>query len=411
MQVVNTRCCGLDVHQKTVVACVLLTQTSGQVAREVRVFGTMTVDLLALNEWLNGLGVRQVAMESTGVLWRPVYNLLEADHEVILVNAQHMKAVPGRKTDIKDAEWLADLLRHGLLKASFIPPEPVRELRELTRYHATLVAERTQAVNRLHKLLEGANLKLGAVASDVLGKSGRDMLEAILAGEGDPQTLAELARGRLRAKLPVLRQALDGRVQAFHRVVLRHLLDQIDFLERQLAQLVVEIEERLAPVAEAVALLETIPCVGHTAATTIVAELGDDMSHFASAKHLASWAGVCPGNKQSAGKRLGGKTTNGNTWLRAILGEVAWSIAHTSNTYLAAQYHRLARRRGRQKAIVAVCHTLVIIIYHMLRDRAPYHDLGADYFEQLDTSRLQRHYVQRLQTLGFTVTLTPAGAA
>ena len=289
----------------------------------------------------------------------------------------------------------------------------MRELRELTRYHATLVAERTQAVNRLHKLLEGANLKLGAVASDVLGKSGRDMLEAILAGEGDPQTLAERARGRLRAKLPLLRQALDGRVQAFQRVVLRHLLDQMDFLERQLAHLVVEIEERLAPVAEAVAvaLLETIPCVGHTAATTSVAELGDDMSRFASAKHLASWAGVCPGNKQSAGKRLGGKTTNGNTWLRAILGEVAWSIAHTSNTYLAAQYHRLARRRGRQKAIVAVCHTLVIIIYHLLRDRAPYHDLGADYFERLDTSRLQRHDVQRLQTLGFTVTLTPAGAA
>jgi len=337
MQVVNTRCCGLDVHQKTVVACVLLTPASGQVAREVRVFGTMSVDLLALNEWLNGLGVRQVAMESTGVLWRPVYNLLEADHDVILVNAQHMKAVPGRKTASKDAEWLADLLRHGLLKASFIPPEPVRELRELTRYQATLVAERTQAVNRLHKLLEGANLKLGAVASDVLGKRGREMLEAILAGEGDPQTLAELARGRLRAKLPLLRQALDGRVQAFQRVVLRHLLDQIDFLERQLAQLVVEIEERLAPVAEAVALLETIPCVGHTAATTLVAELGDDMSRFASAKHLASWAGVCPGNKQSAGKRLGGKTTNGNTWLRAILGEVAWSIAPTSNTYLAAQ--------------------------------------------------------------------------
>jgi transposase len=411
MQVVFTRCCGLDVHQKTVVACVLLTQASGQVTHEVRVFGTMTVDLLTLNEWLNGLGVRQVAMESTGVLWRPVYNLLEADHDVILVNAQHMKAVPGRKTDIKDAEWLADLLRHGLLKASFIPPEPVRELRELTRYHATLVAERTQAVNRLHKLLEGANIKLGAVASDVLGKSGRDMLEAILAGEGDPQTLAELARGRLRAELPLLRQALDGRVQAFHRVVLRHLLEQVDFLELHLAQLAVEIEERLTPVAEAVTLLETIPCVGHTAATAIVAEIGADMSRFASAKHLASWAGVCPGNKQSAGKRLGGQTTNGNTWLRAILGEVAWSIAHTTNTYLAAQYHRLARRRGRQKAIVAVCHTLLVIMYHRLCDHCPYHELGAEYFERLDTSRLQRQYVQRLQALGFTVTLTPAGAA
>jgi transposase len=291
-----------------------------------------------------------------------------------------MKAVPGRKTDVKDAEWIADLLRHGLLRARVIPPQPVRDLRELTRSHATLVAERTQAVNRLHKLVEGANLKLGAVAADVLGavaadvlgavaadvlgKSGRDMLEAILAGEGDPQTLAELARGRLRAKLPLLRHAVDGRIQPMQRLVLRHLLDHIDFLAAQLAQLAqlaVEIEERLAPFAEAVALLETIPGVGHTAATTIVAELGDDMSRFPSAKHLASWAGVCPGNKQSAGKRLGGKTTKGDTWLRAILGEVVWSIAHTSKTYLAAQYHRLARRRGRQKAVVAVCHTLVVI--------------------------------------------------
>jgi transposase len=407
MQVVYARCCGLDVHQKTVVACVVLTHANGQVRREVRVFGTMTVDLLALNAWLTGLGVRHVAMESTGVLWRPVYNLLEADHDVILVNAQHMKAVPGRKTDVKDAEWIADLLRHGLLRASFIPPQPVRDLRELTRYHATLVTERTQAVNRLHKLLEGANLKLGAVASDVLGKSGRDMLEAILAGEGDPSTLAELARGRLRAKLPLLRQALDGRIQPVQRLVLRHLLDQIDFLEGQVAQVTVEIEEQLAPMAEAVALLETIPCVGHTAATTIVAELGTDMDRFPSAKHLASWAGLCPGNKQSAGKRLGGKTTNGNTWLRAILGEVTWSIAHTSNTYLAAQYHRLARRRGRRKAIVAVGHTLIVIIYHLLRNHTPYQDLGADYFERLDTSRLQRHYVQRLQSLGFAVSLSP----
>jgi transposase len=411
MQVVNARCCGLDVHQRSVVACALLSGPEGSIRREVRTFGAMTADLLALNDWLNGLGVEQVAMESTGVYWRPVYNLLEADHEIILVNAQHIKAVPGRKTDVKDAEWLADLLRHGLLRASFIPPQPVRELRELTRYRQDLLRERTQEVNRLHKVLEGANIKLGAVATDILGKSGRDMLDAVLTGVGDATTLAALARGRLRAKLPLLRQALDGRVHAQHRVLIRHALAHIDFLEQQLAQLSAEIEAAAEQLSEAVALLETIPCVGHTTATAIVAEIGVDMTRFPSARHLASWAGVCPGNRQSAGKRLGGKTTHGNTWLRAILGEVAWSIAHTSNTYLAAHYHRLARRCGKRKAIVAVSHTLLIVIYHLLRDQQPYHDLGADYFDRLDTQRIQRHHVHRLEQLGYVVTLAPVELA
>jgi transposase len=389
----------------------MLTGPEGSVQRHVRTFGTMTADLLALNDWLNGLGIEEVAMESTGVYWRPVYNLLEADHEIILVNAQHLKAVPGRKTDVKDSEWLADLLRHGLLQASFIPPQPIRELRELTRYRQDLLRERTQEVNRLHKVLEGANIKLGAVAADILGKSGRDMLEAILAGIGDASALADLARGRLRTKLPQLRQALEGRVQAQHRVLIGHALAHIDFLEQQLAQLTAEIEEAAARFSDAVALLETIPCIGHTAATAIVAEIGVDMQRFPSARHLASWAGVCPGNRQSAGKRLGGKTTHGDTWLRAILGEVAWSIAHTSNSYLAAHYHRLARRCGKRKAIVAVSHTLLVVIYHMLRDQCPYHDLGADYFDCLDTQRLQRHYVRRLEQLGYAVTLSPAEAA
>lgn len=411
MRVVNRRCGGLDVHQRSVVACVLLTELDGTVYREVRSFGTMTVDLLALNDWLNGLGVEQVAMESTGVYWRPVFNLLEAEHEIILVNAQHIKAVPGRKTDVKDSEWLADLLRHGLLRASFIPPAPVRELRELTRYRQDLLHERTQEVNRLHKILEGANIKLGVVATDILGKSGRDMLEAILSGVGDATSLAALARGRLRAKLPALRQALEGRVQTQHRVLIRHALAHVDFLEQQLAELTIEIEEATGAFRDAVALLETIPCVGHTAATAILAEIGVDMQCFPSARHLASWAGVCPGNRQSAGKRLGGKTTHGNTWLRAILGEVAWSLAHTSNTYLAAHYHRLARRCGKRKAIVAVSHTLLVVIYHMLREQHPYQDLGADYFDRLDTQRLQRHYVHRLEQLGYAVSLTPAEVA
>jgi transposase len=411
MQVVYARCCGVDVHQKSVVACVLLTPPDGRVQRDVRTFGTMTTDLLALNDWLNALGVEQVAMESTGVYWRPVFNLLEADHEIILVNAQHLKAVPGRKTDVKDSEWLADLLRHGLLQASFIPPRPIRELRELTRYRKTLVQERAQEVNRLHKVLESANLKLAVVATDVMGTSGRDMLAAILAGEQDPAVLAELARGRLRAKLPLLRQALEGRVQAQHRVLIRHVLTHVDFLEQQLCELTAEIEDLLAPFAEAVALLETIPGVAEAAATAIVAELGTDMSRFPSAKHLASWAGLCPGNRQSGGRRLSGRTTAGNVWLRAVLGEVAWSITHTTGTYLAALYHRLARRRGKQKAVVAVAHSVLVSIYYMLRDHQPYHDLGPDHFEQLEHGRVQQRYVHRLEQLGYTVTLTPSGDA
>jgi transposase len=378
------------------------------VQREVRTFGTMTADLLALNDWLNGQQVEQVAMESTGVYWRPVYNLLEADHEIILVNAQHLKTVPGRKTDVKDSEWLAELLRHGLLKASFIPPQPIRELRELTRYRKTLVQERAQEANRLHKVLESANLKLGAVATDVLGASGRDMLAALLAGEHDPVVLAELARGRLRAKLPALRLALEGRVSAQHRVLIRHVLAHIDFLEEQLAQLTTEIEAALTPFAEAAALVQTIPGVAQVAASAIVAEIGTDMSRFPTAGHLASWAGLCPGNRQSGGKRLSGRTTPGNVWLRAVLGEVAWSVTHTGGTSLAALYHRLARRRGKHKAIVAVAHSVLVSIYHMLRDHHPYRDLGPDYFDHLDTTRLQRHYVHRLEQLGCSVTLTPA---
>jgi transposase len=411
MEVRYARCCGLDVHQKTVVACVLLTAADGTTQRIVRTFGTMTADLLALNDWLNTQQVEQVALESTGVYWRPVFNLLEADHPIILVNAQHLKRVPGHKTDVKDSEWLADLLRHGLLQPSFIPPRPIRELRELTRYRKTLVQERQQEINRLHKVLESANIKLGAVASDVLGVSGRDMLSALLHGEQDPEILAELARGRLRAKLPALRQALEGRVTAQHRVLLRHLLAHLDFLEAQLEQLTAEIAAAQTPCAEAVALVQTIPGVAETAASAIIAEIGTDMTRFPSAAHLASWAGVCPGNKQSAGKRLSGRPTQGNVWLRAILGEVAWAITRTSGNYLVARYHHLARRRGKHKAIVAVAHSLLVCIYHMLRDHQPYHDLGPDYLDHLNTARLQRHHVRRLQQLGYTVTLSPGSAA
>jgi transposase len=411
MQVVYARCAGLDVHQQTVVACVLLTAPDGAVRREVRTFGTMTSDLLALNDWLNALGVEQVAMESTGVYWRPVFNLLEADHPIMLVNAQHIKAVPGRKTDVKDSEWLADLRRHGLLKASFIAPAPIRELRELTRDRKTLVQERAQEVHRLHKGLESANVKLATVATDILGASGRDMLAAILAGEQDAATLAELARGRLRAKLPALKQALEGRVTAQHRALIQHVLAHVDFLAGQLEQLSAEIEQAQAPFAEAVRLVETLPGIAEIAASAIVAAIGTDMGCFPSAAPLASWAGGGPGNRQSGGKRLSGKTRQGNTHLRAILGEVAWSITHTSNTSLSALYHRIARRRGKHQAIVAVAHSVLVSIYHMLRDQRPYHELGPDYFDHLDTSRQQRHFVRRFEQLGYAVTLTPRPAA
>jgi transposase len=411
MQVIYERCAGIDVHKRTVVVCVLVTAPDGSVQREVQTFGTMTADLLALSDWLGARAVRHVAMESTGVFWKPVYNLLEEGRTILLVNPQHLQAVPGRKTDVRDSEWLADLLRHGLLTASFIPPQPVRDLRELTRYRATLVQERAQEVNRLQQVLESANLKLAAVATDVLGKSGRAMLEALLGGEQDPDTLAELARGRLRAKLPELRQALEGRVRPVHLVQLRVLLAHIEFLEGALVQLQQEIAQRLDPFAEAVALAQTLPGIGETAASALIAELGTDMSRFPTHKHLASWAGVCPGNKQSGGKRLSSKTTHGSPWLRSILAEVAWAISHTTDNYLAAQFHRLARRLGKQKAVVAVSHSVLVILYHMLRDHRPYHDLGPDYFAQLDRQRLERLHVRRLEQLGYTVTLTPAPAA
>jgi transposase len=410
VQVVHERCCGLDVHKKTVVACVLVTSADGQVDRTIRTFGTMTGDLLSLADWLDQFKVTHVVLESTGVYWRPVFNILEEGRAIILVNPQHLKTVPGRKTDVKDAEWLADLLRHGLLKPSFIPPAPVRELRELTRYRKTLVQARTDEINRLQKALEGANVKLTLVVSDVLGVSARSMLAALLGGEQDPAILAELARGRLRTKLTALRRALDGRVKPHHLVLIGQTLAHIDFLEESIGQVQQAIEQCLGSFTEAVELLQTIPGVGEVVATALVAEIGTDVSRFPSAKHLASWVGVCPGNKESGGKRLSGRTTKGNVWVRAMLAEAVWSIAQHRGTYLHAQYHRLARRRGKLKAAMAVAHSVLLIAYCLLRDNKPYTDLGADYLEQRDTARMQRHHVQQLQQLGYTVTLTPLAA-
>jgi transposase len=381
------------------------------VPREVRTFSTMTADLLLLSDWLETLRVQVVALERTGVFWRPVFNLLEDGRTIILVNPQHIKAVPGRKTDVKESEWLADLLRHGLLTPSFIPPAPVRELRELTRYRKHLVEARAREVNRVQQVLEGATIQLASVATDVLGKSGRAMLEGLIAGEQDPARLSELARGRLRSKRSELQLALDGRLVGRHRTLLHQLLAHIDFLDQSIGEMEAEIERCLAPFGQAVALAQTLPGIAETAATAIIAELGTDMSRFASEKHLSSWAGVCPGNKQSGGKRLSGKTTKGNPYLRAALGEVAWAISHTKDNYLSAQFHRIARRRGKQKAVVAVSHSVLVILYHMLREGKPYSDLGPDYFEKLEAAQIERYHVRRLEQLGYTVTLTPASAA
>ena len=411
MQVMHERCAAIDVHKRTAVTTVMLTQPDGSVEQYTRTFATMTADLLALDDWLRTHDVKVVAMESTGVYWHPIFNLLEEGRTIILVNAQHMKALPGRKTDVLDSQWLADLLRHGLLKASFIPPKPIRELRELTRYRKTLVQERTQEVNRLQKLLEGANIKLAAVATDVLGKSGRDMLQALIGGEQDADVLAELARGRLRAKLPALRLALEGRVQPHHRFLLTRILAHIDYLQQSLGQVEQEIEAHLHPFEEAMALVQGITGIQATTAAGILAEIGVEMTRFPSDKQLASWAGVCPGNQQSAGKRLGGRTTQGNSYLKALLGEVAWAISRTKDNYLSAYYHRIARRRGKKKAIVALEHKVLVIIYHVLRTKKPYADLGPDYFDQRDRTRLERHHIQRLEQLGYTVTLTPKEAA
>ncbi len=398
-------CAGLDVHKKTVVACLLLTAPSGRVSKQVRTFATTTAGLRALADWLASHGVTHVAMESTGIYWRPVFNLLESSFQIILVNAQHMKAIPGHKTDVKDSEWIADLLRHGLLKASFIPPKPIRDLRDLVRYRKSVVQDRAQDINRLQKVLETANIKLSSVACDVLGKSARDMLAGLLAGVSDAETLAQMARGRLRAKLPALREALEGQVEATHRTLLRHLLDHIGFLEGELDQLHSDIEQQLTPYGQLLDRLMQIPGIGRITAAAILAEIGSDMSRFPSAKHLASWAGVAPGNKQSGGKRLRAPANKGNTHLRAVLAEAVWVISHTKDNYLSAQYHRLARRIGAKRAIVAVSHSLLVIIYHMLRANQDYHDLGPHFFDTLDTTRQRDTAVRRLEALGYKVTL------
>ena len=405
MEVLYACCCGIDVHAKMLVACVL---KQGQ--KDVRTFSTMTEDLLRLLDWLTHVGCTHVAIESTGVYWRPVFNILEGAVEVMLTNARDAKGYKARKTDVIDAEWLADLLRHGLLKPSFIPPLPIRELRDLTRYRESLVREQTALANRIQKLIESANVKLGQVASDALGASGKRMLRALATGQTDAEQMSHLAQGVLKRKQPQLQQALEGRFTQAQRWILTELLDQYDqgevALQRVAERIRQEVDKRADPfVPEAIKLLDTIPGVGETVAQIMVAEVGVDMEQFPSADHLASWAGMCPGNNESAGKRRSGKTTKGSRYLRAALVQAAWAASHQKETYLAAQYKRLVKRMGKKKALIAVGHSILVIAYHVLQNRTPYQDLGGDYFARRNVDKQRKRLVRQLESLGVKVTI------
>jgi len=406
MEVVNERCCGLDVHKKTVVACMLTSER-----RETRTYSAMTEGLLKLGDWLVREGVTHVAMESTGVYWQPVYNLLEGlGLELLVVNAQHMKAVPGKKTDVKDAEWIADLLRHGLLRGSYIPPRPQRELRELVRSRTSLVRERSEVVNRIQKALEGANIKLASVASDVVGASGRAMLEAMVDGREAPEELAALARGRLREKRAELEAALQGLVDHHLRFILGSHLRHVDFLDGEIERMDQEVAERMGPFEEEMERVDAIPGVARRTAQKVLVETGVEMGRFPTDAHLSSWAKLCPGNNESAGKRGSGCTGKGNPWLRSALIEAAWAAARTRGTYLSALYHRLAARRGAKRAIVAVAHAILVIIYHLLKRKTSYQDLGPNYFDERNRERVKHRAVHRLEALGYNVILEPQHA-
>jgi|DewCreStandDraft_4_1066084.scaffolds.fasta_scaffold33154_2 transposase len=405
MDIVFHRCAGIDVHKKTVVVAIIATRDDGSVHQETRTFGTMTADLLDLSDWLTLHNITHVAMESTGDYWKPVFNILEGNFEVWLINAQHLSKVPGHKTDVGDAEWIADLLRHGLVRPSFIPPVAQRDLRELTRYRSTFVRERATLVNRVQKLLESANIKLSSVATDVLGVSGRAILEALIVGQATPEQMAELAKGRLRNKREQLTKALEGRMKPHHRFVLTELLCQIDALDETIDRFDEQVKAYCLPFEEAVALWDTIPGIARRAAEIIVSEIGTDMTRFASADHLSSWAGVAPGNNQSGGKRRRAKTPKGNQTLNEILTEVALAASHTKNTYLSALYHRVAARRGHKRAIRAVAHAILIIGYHLMLRKEPYRELGADYFDKRRPQATANRLVKRLQRLGYDVTI------
>src|SRR5262245_3820680 len=402
------RVAGLDVHRKTITACVRIPGDGNERAELVRTFGTTAAQLLILRDWLEAHRVTDVAMESTGVYWKPVFYVLEESMQCLLVNPQHVQKVPGRKSDVQDCVWLAQLLEHGLLRGSFVPPPPQRELRDLTRYRKALIQDRTREANRLHKILEDAGIKLATVATDILGVSGRAMLHALIAGTTDPDVLADLARGTLRKKLPALRQALAGRFHGHHAFMVSQQLSHLDYLDETIAALSVRIEDALRPFEAELTRLDHIPGVGRRTAEVILAEVGRDMSRFPTAANLASWAGLCPGQHESAGKRAAARTRPGNKWLRIALIEAANMAARTKDTAFAARYHRVARHRGHKKAVVAVAHAMLVTAYHLLDRHVDYRELGAHYFDHRQAERLTRRALQTLERQGYRVTLEPA---
>ncbi len=403
-ETIFARCAFLDVHKQTVEATVRLLQGQ-QVQQETRRWGTMTGQIQAMADWLAAQGVTHVGMESTGVFWKPIYNILETRFTVVLTNPRHMKQVPGRKSDVRDSQWGAQLLQCGLLRGSFIPLRWQRELRDLTRYRAQLEAEQTRVANRLHKVLQDANIKLGSVATDILGMSGRAMIHALIEGEQDAVKLADMAQGKLRTKLPELKLALEGRVTPHHRLMLRMLWRELQAVEELIAEVDRQVQEVTRPFTPQIEQMDPVPGVDRRIAEVVLAEVGSNVDPFPNDQHLSSWAGMCPGNEESAGKRRTGRTTKGNRWLRVALVQAAWAASHTKNSYLGAQYRRLAGRRGKKRALIAVGHSILVILYHMLKDGRPYSELGRDFFDRVNHDRLIRYYSRRLEELGHKVTL------
>ncbi len=410
MEAIYRCCAGADVHSKTVVVCIRRVDEKREVHKETRTFGTMTRELLDLSDWLREQGVTHLAMESTGVFWKPIYNILEGQFEIVLVNARQVKNVPGRKTDVKDCEWLAQLLQCGLLRGSFIPPLPQREFRDLTRMRTQLIREMSAVANRVHKVLEDANIKLGLVATDILGVSGRRMIVALIEGETDVEKMANLACRRLRDKIPLLQLALQGKVTEHHRFMLRRLMDHLCYLEREIEQFSEQIDVASRPFEKAIAAVIPIPGFDRVSAQNVIAEIGPNMKQYPTEAHLASWAKICPGNNESAGKRKSGTTGNGNRWLAATLVQVSWAAVHTKNSYFQAQFRRLAGRRGKKRALIAVAHSIVTVLYHILKRDLGYRELGGDYFDRLQRHKIAKYHVKRLEALGYKVEVSDQAA-